>query len=119
MKKMNKIFLAGTAFAVSTASVMTLSGCCLERFLPRPNVYDPPQVFEQPTEPETCIPEPSPTVYGPPEYFEEFETTTEFTLPEPPVYGPPEFDTQPAIENDFSEEDEIMEDVYGPPEWFE
>ena len=120
MKKMNKKFLAGTAFAISTASALTLTGCCLPRFLPTPNVYGPPEYFEKQVETTSEITEPSPTVYGPPEYFESQEETTAVFEPEPPVYGPPEYwEPQVEIENDFSEEDEILEDVYGPPEWFE
>ena len=80
MKKMNKTFLAGTAFAVSAATVMSLSGCCVP--LPHPSVYGPPEYFDLPSEPETKSPVPEietdftvedeilEDVYGPPEWFD-------------------------------------------------
>ena len=93
MKKMNKTFLAGTAFAVSAAAMMSLSGCC-------------------------CVPS-EPTVYGPPEYFDlpslsEFESAFQIE-PETKIQMP----TMEEIETDFTVETEIQEDVYGPPEWFD
>lgn len=93
MKKMNKTFLAGTAFAISAASALALSGCCVPFHKPTPAVYGPPEYFEVPTE----------------------------AITEPPVYGPPEVYEIPneTIENDFTVEDEILEDVYGPPAIFD
>ena len=94
MKKMNKTFLAGTAFAVSAAAVMTLNGCC-------------------------CVPGPQPSVYGPPEYFglpSLAEIESAFLIePETKIQMP----TIEEIETDFTVETENQEDVYGPPEWFD
>lgn len=84
MKKMKKTFLAGTAFAVSAASALTMSGCFLFKQPPAPTVYGPPEMFELPTpadhiQKETTIEvqtdfsveeEILEDVYGPPEWFE-------------------------------------------------
>ena len=94
MKKMNKTFLAGTAFAVSAAAMMSLSGC-------------------------SCAPFAQPTVYGPPENFDLpslSEIESAFLIePETKIQMP----TLEEIETDFTVETEIQEDVYGPPEWFD
>ena len=106
MKKMNKTFLAGTAFAISAVSAMSLNGCCLLDLLkPAPTVYGPPEYFETTVQDEQeTTPAPNPTVYGPPEMLE--------TSPQTP-------ETDISFDNDFDPEEEIIEDVYGPPEWFE
>ena len=123
MKKLNKRFVAGTAFALGAATALT--GCrCI--FLPHPNVYGPAPANEIETSEEVIIEYETGTeiqtaLYGPPEMF---ETVTEV---EPPVYGPPEvFEPGTEIEptvygppDAFDPEEEIMEDVYGPPEWFD
>lgn len=139
MKKLNKKFVAGTAFALGAATALT--GCrCI---LPLPNVHNPAPASEietsekvtieyetgteiqtalygPPGMPETAT-EVEPPVYGPPEWFEPGAEI------EPTVYGPPDiFDPEEEVDENvygppdaFSPEDEVMEDVYGPPEWFD
>ena len=113
MKKMNKRYVIGTAFALGAAA--SLTGCCL----PHPNVYGPAPFIqiENGEEPTSGIPfnlpnlsdifdsihEIQEAVYGPPEYFEPETEVQE------DVYGPPDF---------FEPETEVQEDVYGPPEFF-
>ena len=89
MKKMNRKYVAGTAFALGAAAALT--GCCL-------------------------IPQPAPGVYGPApshevESFRE-ETDTE------PVSTEPVTEEVTFQEESFSVEEEIEVDVYGPPEFF-
>ena len=121
MKKIIKTFLAGTAFAVSAASVLTLSGCCLPRFLPSVSTHNTTQTIttaaqdEQPqttqslqTETETNTEITTKTEI---ETVNETETALETeTIMEPqaPVYGPPEW-------FDISQEEELNPTVYGPP----
>lgn len=93
MKKMKKTVLAGTAFAVGAASVLSMTGCCL-----------PQSLLE-------LLP------HGREEATIQEETTSDFQVEEevqPPVYGPPEDDTFK-----YEPEEEILPAVYGPPEWFD
>ena len=117
MKKMNKRFVAGTAFALGAAA--TLTGCCM---FPQPSVYGPAPSTEVETAEEKTTAEEKvtgttvsdetfetdieiqPAVYGPPDYFEVEEEI------QPDVYGPPDA---------FNVEDEVLEDVYGPPDVFD
>ena len=122
MKKLNRKFVAGTAFALGAAA--SLTGCrCI---LPMPAVYGPAPSAEietseeAVTEYETTTEIPVP-LYGPPEMF---EPDTEVV---PTVYGPPDaFDPEDEVQEDvygppeyFDPELEVQEDVYGPPEWFD
>ena len=119
MKKMNKRFVAGTAFALGAA--VSLTGCCLPQPLlygPAPSVkiVDPGKNTEEDVTSSNNIEtatasdvfsdetEVQEAVYGPPEWFEPESEVQE------DVYGPPEW---------FEPELEVQEDVYGPPEWFE
>ena len=87
MKKMNKKFVVGTAFAKDAAAALNGS----EIPQPEVDVYGPPPSDEvEATEP----------LYGPPEIF---DLDIEVQVPD---YGPPEWE----------EEDEIPEILYGPPE---
>ena len=82
---------------------------------------------------------PQPTLYGPPSYFDEEEKTgttdkgtdtsaaTSEIIPSPEdvqaVYGPPNyFEEETTVDetsgNNFEPEDNVGEDIYGPPEMF-
>lgn len=87
MKRLNKAFVTGTAFALTMASAFALTAC----HEMEPTVYGPAQIeTEYSTEEDYAA-----ALYGPPEYFEE-----ETVLPE---------------EETFDVEQEFQEDVYGPP----
>lgn len=122
MKKMNKRFVAGTAFAVSATAALV--GCGI----PQPAVYGPPEYFditESVSEEETFLETATDAV------TEEITTAiNEYATEEeimPALYGPPEdLDMEPVTMNeevsqinDFQPETEILEDVYGPPEYFD
>ena len=98
MKKMGKKLIAGTAMALTAAS---MAGCGIG---PAPEaVYGPPEYFEQ----ETATPE----MPEPESETTEAETTYDPNKDVPEgVYGPP---------SSFNPSAEIPEDVYGPPSYFE
>ena len=88
--------------------------------LPTPDVYGPPEYFENedPNEPmqtdygppliiDDDIDEPGEEVYGPPEWFDGDDTDE----PIETVYGPPEWFSH----NDEDDINQPMEPVYGPP----
>lgn len=105
MKKMNKKFLSGTAFAASAAAA--LIGCGI----PEPNVYGPAPSAQVENGKETTSE--VPTVFVP---------ETEVNID---VYGPPEpYDPEEDVveEEDgeaFNVEHEHQPLVYGPPESLE
>jgi len=87
MKKMGKVFIAGTAMAVTALS---LSGC----FIPQASVYGPP-----PTEVESAV-EPASTGDGQENETIDLNETTGFDVESEisgDVYGPaPYFESDPA-----------------------
>lgn len=116
MKK-TSIKLTFAAVAAMAGTVAGLGGCHNNTTEPQPDVYGPPEWFnekeeEEPQQTDYGPPEwfdgkddePINTVYGPPEWFEGEDD------PQPDVYGPPEW---------FEGEDEPQQLVYGPPEWFD
>lgn len=86
MKRLNKTFVAGTAFALALASSFALTAC----HEIEPTVYGPAPTEQYSTEEDYAT-----ALYGPPEYFED-----ETVLQE---------------EETFDVETEFQEDVYGPP----
>ena len=118
MKKMNRKFIAGTAFAVSAAAAISACG------MPTPNVYGPvPSETVESTEEVTSETTTAETTVAETGVEETAETTINETTDnykpednlEEAVYGPPEW----FEENAFDPGSEVQEDVYGPPEWFE
>ena len=91
MKRLNKKFVVGTAFALSMMSTLALTAC----HETESNLYGPPQLESEYETSQEILP----AVYGPPEYFEDETFEGEITIEE---------DT-------FDVEQEIEPDVYGPP----
>ena len=110
MKKMNKKYIAGTAFAVSAAAALV--GCGI----PQPSVYGPAPSDLVETIEDTSEAQETTGLDVTTE-----ETSTTVSPGEdvaPPVYGPPESEEIQPV-NEFDPENEVQEDVYGPPEYFD